>query len=156
MPKSAAAIIDQVALLIVSGLPAAELPAAVEALGASKRRTKNIIDAARERIVQAASVDRIAAIGKAIVRLEDLYSRALKASDLRTALAAEKELNRLLDLKRQPPKKVAGNDELEAIARHLLSLALADSEHPLREHARLAAELIRNSRGEGGQHEARH
>ena len=143
MPKSAEALIEQTALLIVSGLPAAELPAAVQELGASKRRIRNIIDAARKKIVQAASVDRVTAIGKAIVRLEDLYARALKASDLRTALASEKELNRLLDLKRQPSKKVAGNDELEAIARHLLPLKLADAEHPLREHARLAAELIR-------------
>ncbi len=140
--------IDKTVLLICSGLPAADMPAAVEKLGVTRRRVAKVIEQAKTRISDAAHVDREAAIGKSIVRFEDLYARSLKSQDLKTALTAQRELVRLLDLKRQPPKAGTGNnEELAAVARWLLPLKLADETWPLREHARLAAETIRRTNG---------
>ena len=56
------------------------------------------IEIARGKIRDAIGVDREERTGEAIVRLNDLYERSLRIQDCKTALAAQKELNRLLGL----------------------------------------------------------
>ena len=71
--------------------------------------------------------------------------------NLAKALDVQREINRLVGLYRQtsllPGQGAEGggeaSDELRAIGEHLLPLGLADENHPLREHARLAAQTIR-------------
>ena len=48
---------------------------------------------------QAAAVDVEAEFGRAIVRLNELYTDAKKVQDTRTALSVQKEINKLLSLK---------------------------------------------------------
>ena len=95
--------------------------------------------------------------GTALTRLNDLYSRCIRAGadgngpNLAKALDVQREINRLVGLYRQtsllPGHGAEGggeaSDELRAIGEHLLPLGLADENHPLREHARLAAQTIR-------------
>ena len=49
-------------------------------------------------ILAAALYHRQRAAGQALIRLHDIYERSLQIQDVKTALAAQKELNRLQDL----------------------------------------------------------
>ena len=53
---------------------------------------------ARQRITVAADYARDEQLGKAVMRLDDLYAKSIAAKDTRTALQAQRELNRLLGL----------------------------------------------------------
>jgi hypothetical protein len=147
--------INQAVLLLVSG---ASDDAAVEACvkhGLPRPDAKAAVIDARRRITVAADYNRIEEVGTAYIRLHDLYRRSVEADDVKSALAAQKELNKLLDL-------YAGlqSDELEdveddasergiiaaelaAVREHLLPLELAPEDYPIAEHARIAADLIR-------------
>jgi hypothetical protein len=114
-----------------------------------------IIDA-RRRITIAADYNRTEEIGTAYIRLHDLYKRSLNVQDVKTALAAQKELNKLLDLytalrageleeatEGEMGERGIAAAELAAVREHLLPLELAPEDYPIAEHARIAADLIR-------------
>ena len=107
-----------------------------------------LVKEARDRLALAADVDRRHELGKAIQRLEGLFTQALE-EDAKTALAVQKELNRLMCLYEvTEPVKAAdrgteSQQELARIADHLLPLNLAPAEYPLSGHARIAADLLR-------------
>ena len=95
--------IDKVVLLMVSGLSEQAVAGACQQkLGMTPAKAKAAIRRARKLITLAADYNRDEQIGKAVVRLEDLYSRSLRVQDTKTALAAQRELNKLLDLYRPP------------------------------------------------------
>ena len=147
--------IDQVVLLMASGMgPVALAAACVDRLGIARTDVADVVAEARRRLTLAADYHRDEQIGIAITRMNDLYTRALTAGDNKTALAAQRELNKLLALYREPGQGGGGSGpgpeattdadrELAAIRGHLLPLALAADTYPLREHARIAADRIR-------------
>ena len=143
--------VDAVALLIVKGIATVELPAGCRTLGIDDADIAKTIAAARRKITSAAEYSKPEQIGMAIVRLNDVYACSIKAGDQKTALTAQRELNRLMDLYRPAKSGTAGHAgdpvakaELVMIASHLLPLELAEDTYPLHEHARLAAELVRD------------
>jgi hypothetical protein len=149
--------IDKVTLLLVSGLSRETILAAAQAkLGLSAADAEKAISEARRRITLAADYNRVEQIGTGVTRLNDLYARCTQAQDLKTALACQRELHKLLDLYAtadQPNAPTAGNadagdaeqlrKELAAIREHLEPLGLAPADYPLRELARMAAEIVR-------------
>jgi hypothetical protein len=89
-------------------------------------------------------------LGKAVMRLDDLYAKSIAGQDTRTALQAQRELNRLLGLYSSGDRAAApeadGDDaaaRLELIAGYLLPLKLTDPRYPVEEHARVASEVVR-------------
>ena len=150
--------IERVLLWMVSGLSGADLETAcVAKLDVDPSLVKDVIAEARKRLTLAAEYNRDELLGTALTRLNDLYSRCIRAGadgngpNLAKALDVQREINRLVGLYRQtsllPGQGAEGggeaSDELRAIGEHLLPLGLADENHPLREHARLAAQTIR-------------
>lgn len=148
--------IDKLILLIVGGMGEADLRTACTAnFGLDPADVDQAIETAKQKLTKAASYDRDEALGKAITRVEDIYTRAIRAKDIRTALTAQRELNKLLALYAeegtaasdadapQAAPSTADAEELAAIAEHLLPLDLAPESYPLREHARIAADHIR-------------
>lgn len=154
--------LDKILLLILSGLPKESVLTAAQAkLGMTPQAAEAAYDEARRRITLAADFNRVAEIGLAVARLNDLYGRSFRAADFKVALATQRELNKLLDLYAREAAatgtKAAGGEagnndaealraELDAIRAHLLPLELAAETYPLREHARLAAEIVRENR----------
>lgn len=146
--------IDKLVLMLVSGVsPEAAERAAVEKLGVAAKSAKKLLRQAQQAITRAADFNRQDEVGTAYLRLTDLYTRAIKTGDVKTALAAQRELNRLLALYTPPADEpddttTTGDaaHELDLIRGHLLPLALAPDTYPLHEHARIAADLVRQSR----------
>lgn len=104
------------------------------------------IEDARDRIRAAADVDAEREIGEAVAGLREIVRAAVAGGDARTALAARKELNRLLDLPGEVArrKERAGEEEgaterLAAAASYLDPLGLAPEGTDVPELARLAA-----------------
>lgn len=150
--KSTTDPVDAVILLLVSGLPVSDLAkVCAEKLHIDPGAVDAVITEARQRILSAADVDHDWQRGQAITRTNDLYRLAIKAGDTKTALGAQRELNKLLGLDRETSTAapLASNandqaaDELAAIRGHLLPLRLAPMSYPISEHARIAADLIR-------------
>jgi len=137
--------LDQIILLVISGLPETQIAAAAtEKLGIEAAAVATALDQARQRIALAATVDRTQAIGTALARMNDLYRRSLAIQDTKTALGAQRELNRLLQLYATDAAAPGGSAEpagdAEAIAagrRQLLSLGLGADDDPIDELCRL-------------------
>lgn len=143
---------DRILLLLTNGMT-------IEAAeGYCMRQAGLDLDAARRTVAQARKKLTVAAdyardeqLGKAVMRLDDLYAKSIAAKDTRTALQAQRELNRLLGLysPKGPGEDDAQPDAAEAlrrldlIAAYLLPLELTDARYPVEEHARLASEIIR-------------
>lgn len=155
---------ETITLLIVSGIGEPDIIAACidpAEMGLTAAQATKAIAAATEAIAHAASYDRVAEIGRAIVRLNDLYRQSLERKDTRTGLAIQRELNKLLRLYPEPSAappsddvdaadaSAAGNvaDELAATRAHLLPLGLAAADAPTVEHARLAVARIIDLQG---------
>ena len=110
-----------------------------------------VVKEARRRLTVAAEFDRDEEIGKAVLRLEDLFRTSLLAKDTRTALQAQRELSRLLRLyDRDDPGETPEEGEhseaeqrLHVVEGYLLPLKLTNEEYPVEEHARVAADIIR-------------
>jgi len=142
---------DKVVLLLTSGTSLGRVEQFCTAQGLSAEDTVKVIEQAREKITLAADYSREEQLGEAIAQLKDLYSKSILAKDPRTALQARRELNRLMDL-------YGDNDEgadigdgeaakvIELIEGYLLPLELTDSDYPIQEHARVAADIIRQSK----------
>ncbi len=101
------------------------------------------IDEAASRIQLAADYDRTHELGQAITRLDELYARAVKAQDYKTALAVQRELSKLtglynLDDEDNQPDQVADEliAELAATRDHLTPLVDSKPDDPLDEIAR--------------------
>lgn len=146
--------IERVLLWMVSGLTGPDLETAcVGKLDVDPSQVKAVVAEARKRLTLAAEYNRDELLGTALTRLNDLYSRCIRAGadgngpNLAKALDVQREINRLTGLYRQP--SLAGLDsggeaaeELQAVGEYLLALALTSESYPLREHARLAAQRI--------------
>lgn len=142
--------LNSIVLMLVSGVSPKDIEGHADRLGLTPDAVRAQLEKAREAITLAADYNRTAEIGTAYVRLNDLYIRSLKGSDAKTALAAQKELNKLLRLYEQPSATDVLGDaegpaaiELRQIAEHLLPLGLAPETYPLHEHCRIAADRIR-------------
>lgn len=152
-----AAMLEAVILRLVGGDTIEAAEAFCVSSGAKEKAAKKTVAAARARITVAADYARDEQIGKAFLRLEDLYAKSVEAGELQVALQAQRELNRLLalyaDARAAPADAadLAGAGELrgrlDLIARHLVPLGLAPEAHPVEEHARLAADIIRKRGG---------
>ena len=90
------AVLDTVVLLICSLRDRRAVAAAViEKLGVSPSEVHVVIAEAFEKVRQAAKWSADETLGQAVLRLTDIYERSLRVSDLKSALSAQKELNRL-------------------------------------------------------------
>jgi hypothetical protein len=139
---------DRIVLLLINGFTVEAVTEQCMKHGMKKAAAKRAVNAARKRLALAAEVEREEYLGKAVMRLEDLYAKSQAAKDIKSALAAQKELNRLLELGNgDAAKKDEAKSEAEqclaAIREMLFPLQLADETHPLQEHVRVAVELIR-------------
>ena len=141
--------IERALLWMVSGLSGADLESAcIAKLEVDPAQVKAVIAEARKRLTLAADYNRDELLGTALTRLNDLYSRCIRTQNEAKALDVQREINRLTGLYGQSPPAEAGDrgevaEELEAVGEHLLALKLAGPAYPLREHARLAAQRIR-------------
>jgi hypothetical protein len=159
--------IDRVLLWMVSGLAGADLETAcVAKLEVDPANVKAVIAEARKRLTLAAEYNRDELLGTALTRLNDLYSRCIRAGvdgegkaigpNLAKALDVQREINRLTGLYRPPSLSLDSGsgeaaEELEAVGEYLLPLALTSESYPLREHARLAAQRISELEAAGAQ-----
>lgn len=153
-------VLDRVIIWMVSGLSGADLEnACIAKLDVDPAQVRAVVAEARKRLTLAAEYNRDELLGTALTRLNDLYSRCIRAGNdgsgpnLAKALDVQKELNRLTGLYRptgllaQEHGSSEADEELDAIGRYLLPLALASENYPLREHARLAAQRISEIKG---------
>ena len=142
-------VLDAIVLLIVSGTSENNIASiCVERFGIKDELAQKKITEAKTQITIAADFNRQDEVGTAYIRLNDLYTRSLNGDDVKTALASQKELNKLLSLYEPEAGSVVavggdGLGELDVVASHLLPLALASNEYPISEHARIAAGVIR-------------
>lgn len=145
-------VVGQLVLMLVRGVPADKArSAAVSELQLTAAKADAALAEAEASIVRAAAVDRQQELGLARSRLNDLYRTAMKHGEVKEARAVQKELIRLLALDNVEPAGLnEGESEAEqalaAIAAHLVPLGLAKPEYPLVEHARIAAEIVRERR----------
>ena len=149
--KSIQPLRDRIVLLLINGMS----PEAAEAYclqqGAALDDARTVVTDARRRITVAADYTRDEQLGKAVIRLDDLYAKSIAGQDIRTALQAQREINRLLSLygprKDEPPDGaddiVSLRRQFDLIASYLLPLQLAAEHYPVEEHARIAAEILR-------------
>ena len=94
---------------------------------------------------------------KSIENYNLVYDKAMEKGDAKTALMVQKEIDKLKGLfseVEEPNNDLSIENmsaivELEKIASHLLPLGLAAPDYPLREHARIAAERIREGENFG-------
>jgi hypothetical protein len=98
-PQVSGEMLDKIVLLVVSLQSAAAVKGAcLEKLGLTPDQADAALEQARAKIRDAIEADRQEQAGEATIRLNDIYERSLRTQDLKTALAAQKELNRLLGL----------------------------------------------------------
>jgi len=144
---------DKIVLLLTNGMTVEAADSFLVRQGQEPVEAARIVSDARKRITVAADFARDEQLGKAVMRLDDLYAKSIAAQDARTALQAQRELNRLLSLyggEQRPDPSAPGSESdlaqrLELIASYLLPLALTADRYPVEEHARVAAEIIRNN-----------
>jgi len=142
---------ELILFLVLGRSEASAIEQAVKELGVRRTDAAALVGLAGDRIAIAADFDRRREVGQAVRRINHLYTTAADQDDVKSALASQKELNRLLDL--YPNDAVGETDEItaeradllktiETIAAHLLPLELAPADYPIEEHARIAAEKI--------------
>ena len=144
---------DRIVLLLVNGMSAEAAEGFAVQSGTPVEEARQVVADARKRITVAADYTRDEQIGRAVMRLDDLYAKSIAGQDIRTALQAQRELNRLLDLYAGSAKAESVGDEdvavlkrqKELVAGYLLPLKVTDEHYPVEEHARVAAELIRTN-----------
>jgi len=142
---------DRVVLLLTNGMTVEAAEGYCQKQGGlDSGAAARLVAEARQRITVAADYARDEQLGKAVMRLDDLYAKSIAAQDTRTALQAQRELNRLLGLYSMADAEATAGDgdddaarRLELIASYLLPLGLTESRYPVEEHARVAAEILR-------------
>lgn len=145
-------IVDSLVLLLVGGATRERVLDYCRGLGCGEEEAGAAFEDARRRIAVAADYVRSEQIGKAVMRLEGLYARAVRGKDVRVALQIQRELNRLFGL--HAGLDGEGNaisedaldalEEIKLVRAYLEPLGLVDGSYPVSEHARVAAELLRN------------
>lgn len=148
--------LDRAILMLVSGSSRAETIAAATAeQWVPSGHAETLVDLAIDRIAVAADYDRRREIGRSVRRLNALYAMAAESKDVKSGVAVQKELNRLLDLYPHDSADVHAEEaaqlqdvaeKLAAVAGHLLPLALAPADYPVEEHARIAAAQLRQAK----------
>ena len=94
-----AATLDRVVALLLTGTSREGVAAACRAeLGLAGAGVDAAIDAGRAKLILAAGANWTLERGRAIARCQDLYRLGLEAGESGSALAAQKELNKLLSL----------------------------------------------------------
>jgi hypothetical protein len=143
---------DAVVLLLTNGMTVDAAESFCQSKGLDLDSARRTVAEARQRITIAAEFARDEQLGKAVIRLNDLYAKAIAAQEPRTALQAQRELNRLLGLysldKEPDPGSGDGGEssrQLELVASYLIPLGLTDERYPVEEHARIAAQVIREN-----------
>jgi len=148
--------VERVVLWMVSGLAGDDLEnACIAKLNVEPTKVKRLIRTARKRLTLAAEYNRDELLGTAMTRLNDLYGRCIRQQDESKALAVQREINRLTGLYGQAGSGDGGEtdeaaEEVEAVAEQLHGLDLASLAYPLREHARLAVQRIRELEAQTG------
>lgn len=149
MRSATKTIEDRAVLLLVNGMGPEQVERfCIDEGGCTPRRAKRVVIEARKRITIAAQYTRVEEIGKSMRRLNDMYGRAVAEKDFKTALQAQREINRLLDLYgASSPAADAHGDEssraMRLIEAYVKPLRLVGEEYPVAEHVRVAVELIR-------------
>ena len=115
-----------------------------------KDSAKKIVNEARKKITLASDYVRDEKLAKAIDRIEVFLLQSAEERDYKTALQAQKELNKLLGLyTSNNTDNSASNATSEAekkltlISEYILPLNLTEEAYPIEEHVRIAAEKIR-------------
>src|SRR5512132_2760108 len=131
---------DRVVLLLVNGMNAEQAEAFAVQSGADPETARQVVSDARKRITVAADYTRDEQIGRAVMRLDDLYAKSIAGQDIRTALQAQRELNRLLDLYAgagggprsdgTSEEEAALRRQVELIAAYLVPLKVTDPQYP--------------------------
>lgn len=150
-PLSPKALLGQALLEILNGMTKEKVKSYLEGQGASRRSASKILRDARRRISVAAEFDHVEQLGKAVMRLEQIYAATMAAKDTKTALQTQREINRLTGLYSESVQGGSGDGadvaelrrQLNLIASYLLPLKVAHDSYPLEEHARVAGEIIR-------------
>lgn len=138
--------IEELVVLITRDVPEPMLlKAARERHNVDETNAKKLLAAARRKLTLAARYHRDREIGLAYKRLNALFASSLQTSQNAVALAAQKELNKLLNLystpeiETQDTSSPANTAAENAIRDHLVPLELADASAPLVEHVRIAS-----------------
>lgn len=153
-PAVAPEIVDQTIALLLALESNTEVTAALtsDKLGLDPAAAEAAIAEAKRHLAIKAGTDRTLELGRTKARLDNLYRRSVQAQDCKTALAALRELIRLLALGSPAPigaaaqatsaADPAAHDDA-ARAREHLAMAFPGLDAPLDELARMAAaELI--------------
>jgi len=155
-------VLDKVVLLLTRGMPQATveatctrpvhpgMPGQPRGLGIAPALLAAVLAEAKLRILGAARWDRTEQAGMSITRLNDLYSRCLVEADTATALATQREINKLLGLYNADPADGpdgardadALREQVAAATAYLQPLGLGHEDTPLSELARLAVVRI--------------
>jgi hypothetical protein len=83
----------------------------------SDAKLSSLLAQATQRFVDASSIDRDAELGKSLLRLNNLYARAILKRNFGICLAVQKEINSLLKLKprEDPPQDASDPSRLKDI-----------------------------------------
>ncbi len=144
---------DQIIILLCNGFTDSQILESLKQQNVSPDKSKDLLEQAKRSIAIASDYDQSEQIGKAITRINEIFKLAQATKDIKTALQAQRELNKLLGLYKAERKQIdTGPDptdlqaQLDEIAAHLLPLQLTDETYPLSEHARIAAHEVIKSR----------
>ena len=145
-------VVNSIVPLLVEGWASDKIRQFCAKLGLGPEEADAAVLEARRKIAAASDVNRDEQVGKAVMRLEGLYTKAARAGDTRTALQIQRELDKLLGLHinigagESSGDDVSGSlEELRLVRAYLLPLRLIDPSYPVSEHARVAAELLREN-----------
>ncbi len=117
-------------------------------LGKTPASVQPLIDEARRRLALAAGFDKVEELGRAVKRLNSLYQHSITGKNWQTALASQKELNRLLSLGSNsgPSASTPDGDDPpgnhDEVAAYLRPAIDPGGSLPVEELARLAANEI--------------
>lgn len=142
---------DVILLALVDGSDGPALSAIAKAHGMPDDLAATTIEQCRSRLIAAASSNRGAQLGASIARALDIYRKAMEKKDFKNAIAATKEHAKLLGL-HQPTAQLVNpdpaadaddepvNEQLTAVAAHVLPLKVCPESFPLSEHVRVLVE----------------
>jgi hypothetical protein len=151
--------VSRVVMLIVGGASTDKvLGFCTRQFGMTQEVAENVLSEARKKLTLAADFARDEQLGTAITRLNDIYVKACNDKDIKTALQAQRELNKLMNLYGPAGGSSDGDGEdsgelrrkIDLIEGYILPLKLTDERYPIEEHVRVAAELVREQKIQEG------
>ena len=148
MAKSSKNISNDVILFLVGGGTVGGAISVAVKKGIPDPDAKKIVSDARKKITRSASLVGDKRFSAAVERVESILGSAQKTGDIKTALQAQKELNRLYGLYSQKSDvdvdcESESDRKIRLIEDYIYPLNLADERYPIEEHVRRAAEKIR-------------